>query len=636
MSCNELEPCDPGSSQQNFCFDHGTDRFVAVPSKKVRKIRSLIACKLMILQLQPADVPSSATFFVALAVHEGIIISRAWLESSLQIMFDSEDPLKSLFVDGILLTHFSATQVYIQDDAKVFLQQMKVWLAFRVPEESEGDTVQGLYLSRHDTIYHASRLHDDTTASFLTALVPNDQADPDPLFQPLSTLGSPYQILAVAVPARAPKTARLPLQGLRFAVKDAISLRGLKTSLCNAAYLSVSSPSDQTARIVLKTIAAGAQVVGSTKLSSMIGREEPTEATDYLSPFNPRGDGYQSPAGSSSGSAAAVAAYPWLDFSIGTDTTGSGRRPALVNGVFQVRPTYDVEFLDGITPVYKPWDAPALFTRDINLLKPILATWYQLKDMSFTHVPNKPLVIIYPLDYLPMKNAYQMHCIDAFLADLADSLNTVIRRVSIASTWKANPPQHAGGVSVQDYLDDVFVNANFHDYYYHSTDEFRKKYEEQYDKQPYVIPFVTWKWELGKAVTQEEREEALHRLDVYKKWFLDSIMHQGTQESFLVMPISEVVVNYRDVHPPPVHQPTGFDPLILSPILGAPDVVVPIGEFEYESRVSGRKEYLPVAVDIVGLPGSDFRLIDTIESCLKRSNRPAAVNTGSRLFGSPR
>lgn len=54
----------------------------------------------------------------------------------------------------------------------------------------------------------------------------------------------------------------------------------------------------------------------------MIGKEEPTEATDYHAPFNPRADGYQSPAGSSSGSAAAVATYDWLDFAIGTDTTG--------------------------------------------------------------------------------------------------------------------------------------------------------------------------------------------------------------------------------------------------------------------------------------------------------------------------
>lgn len=81
-------------------------------------------------------------------------------------------------------------------------------------------------------------------------------------------------------------------------------------------------------------VAAGAHVVAMTKLSSMIGKEEPTEATEYHVPFDPRGDGYQSPAGSSGGNAAAVATYGWLDFAIGTDTIGSAQRPALGNGIF--------------------------------------------------------------------------------------------------------------------------------------------------------------------------------------------------------------------------------------------------------------------------------------------------------------
>lgn len=52
--------------------------------------------------------------------------------------------------------------------------------------------------------------------------------------------------------------------------------------------------------------------------------------------------------GSNSGcaAAAAVATYNWLDFAIGTDTTGSGQRPALVNVIFQMRSTYDAAFLD--------------------------------------------------------------------------------------------------------------------------------------------------------------------------------------------------------------------------------------------------------------------------------------------------
>lgn len=69
-----------------------------------------------------------------------------------------------------------------------------------------------------------------------------------------------------------------------------------------------------------------------------------------------------------------MATYDWLDFAIGTDTTGIGRRPALVNGAFQTWPTYDAEYSDSIVPLFKPWDAPALFTRDVRRLKPVIST----------------------------------------------------------------------------------------------------------------------------------------------------------------------------------------------------------------------------------------------------------------------
>jgi len=53
----------------------------------------------------------------------------------------------------------------------------------------------------------------------------------------------------------------------------------------------------------------------------MISREDPVEAVDFQAPWNPRGDGYQSPVGSSSGSAAGIASYDWLDVTIGSDST---------------------------------------------------------------------------------------------------------------------------------------------------------------------------------------------------------------------------------------------------------------------------------------------------------------------------
>jgi Asp-tRNA(Asn)/Glu-tRNA(Gln) amidotransferase A subunit family amidase len=55
-------------------------------------------------------------------------------------------------------------------------------------------------------------------------------------------------------------------------------------------------------------------------MNSLANWEEPTEYIDYQAPWNPRADRYQSPGGSSTGSASAIAAYDWLDIAIGTDS----------------------------------------------------------------------------------------------------------------------------------------------------------------------------------------------------------------------------------------------------------------------------------------------------------------------------
>lgn len=103
-------------------------------------------------------------------------------------------------------------------------------------------------------------------------------------------------------------------------VKDLFAINGLRMTLSNRAFYAVSTPVENTAPAIQSFIEAGAIMVGTTKCSSMISREDPVEAVDFAAPWNSRGDGYQSPVGSSSGSAAAIASYDWLDFTIGSDS----------------------------------------------------------------------------------------------------------------------------------------------------------------------------------------------------------------------------------------------------------------------------------------------------------------------------
>lgn len=107
---------------------------------------------------------------------------------------------------------------------------------------------------------------------------------------------------------------------MRFAIKDNYHIRGTRTSLGNRAYYETYPIQESTADVVSKLLDAGAHVVGKSHLSSFAMMEHPTQSVDYQAPFNPRGDGYLITGGSSGGSAAAIAAYEWLDIAICSDS----------------------------------------------------------------------------------------------------------------------------------------------------------------------------------------------------------------------------------------------------------------------------------------------------------------------------
>jgi Asp-tRNA(Asn)/Glu-tRNA(Gln) amidotransferase A subunit family amidase len=118
-----------------------------------------------------------------------------------------------------------------------------------------------------------------------------------------------------------PQKKNKPLSGLRISLKDNIRLAGIKTTMMNRAYTELYPPETQSAFIASKLAELGAVIVGKTKMCAFASAEEPTDQwVDYHCPWNPRGDFYQSPTGSTTGGGASLAGYEWLDFSIGTDS----------------------------------------------------------------------------------------------------------------------------------------------------------------------------------------------------------------------------------------------------------------------------------------------------------------------------
>jgi Asp-tRNA(Asn)/Glu-tRNA(Gln) amidotransferase A subunit family amidase len=113
---------------------------------------------------------------------------------------------------------------------------------------------------------------------------------------------------------------------------------------------------------------------------------------DIHYPWNPRGDGYLTAASSSSGSAAAITAYDWLDITIGSDTRGSVRKPAAIVGSYGIRSTWESMDLTGVIPLLTEMGTAGFFSRDPELFYKIASLWYAESPVpvnnSFTSFPS--------------------------------------------------------------------------------------------------------------------------------------------------------------------------------------------------------------------------------------------------------
>lgn len=184
-----------------------------------------------------------------------------------------------------------------------------------------------------------------------------------------------------------PGTRNKPLFGLIFAVKDNIDVAGLPTTAACPAF---SYMPDRSAFVVEQLEAAGAIVLGKTNLdqfaTGLVGVRSP-----YGVPRNVlRAD--LIPGGSSSGSAVAVAAGI-VDFSLGTDTAGSGRIPAGMNGIVGLKPSLGLLSSTGMLPACRTLDTISIFAGDVDLAARVsaVAAGYDLTDPYSRKLPAPDL-----------------------------------------------------------------------------------------------------------------------------------------------------------------------------------------------------------------------------------------------------
>src|SRR6266542_6058926 len=150
------------------------------------------------------------------------------------------------------------------------------------------------------------------------------------------------------------------LHGIPFGVKDTHYTRGIKTTVNTPVLLDFVPDFDAT--VVARLKAAGGVLVGKMKLPefSFGSAGEGGAFPDAKNPW----DLSRTPGGSSSGSAAALAAG-LVTVAIGGDTSGSIRNPATFCGVVGMKPTYGRVSRHGIVAISWSLDHVGPMTRTV-------------------------------------------------------------------------------------------------------------------------------------------------------------------------------------------------------------------------------------------------------------------------------
>ncbi len=157
-----------------------------------------------------------------------------------------------------------------------------------------------------------------------------------------------------------------PLAGLTFGAKDIYDVAGHQTGFGSPDWLATHDAASATAPAVQRVLDAGARMVGKTHTDELTYSLN-GENAHYGTPVNVNAPG-RIPGGSSSGSAAAVAAA-LVDFALGSDTGGSVRAPASFCGIYGMRPTHGRIPLAGACPLAASFDTAGWFARDAALLE---------------------------------------------------------------------------------------------------------------------------------------------------------------------------------------------------------------------------------------------------------------------------
>ncbi len=370
--------------------------------------------------------------------------------------------------------------------------------------------------------------------------------------------------LANALPSELICALDIGGDGLRVVVKDCIDIAGYVTA-CGSLAFQKQTPAQVHAEVVDQLLNNGCRIVGKSKMHELAFGMTGVNAA-LGTPINPNWPD-RIPGGSSSGSAVSVAAGG-CDFSIGTDTGGSVRLPAICCGVFGIKPTFGRVSRQGCTPRNSSLDCVGVFAGSADML----TTGMLAIDSTFEKVT---------LDQEPRLAALEGPC-ETSIQVMFDALFPEEDRVTLPSLDAA----FDAGM--------VVINTETHAAFSHLL-----------GADSVLGPDVAKRLALGGEVSETARTDA----EAVRSQFTREVDQALATYDALVSPALPIVpLKLVDANDPSKLLPMSrfIRPFNLS---GHPAIVLPV-------RVGS--EGLPAGIQIVGRKGEDAKLCAIAEHLVSR------------------
>ena len=222
-----------------------------------------------------------------------------------------------------------------------------------------------------------------------------------------------------------------PLRGIAVGIKDIIDTADFPTEMGSSIYKGWQPREDASVVMMLK--AAGASIAGKTTTTAFA-------SVDPTATLNPRNHGH-TPGGSSSGSAAAVAAG-MIPLALGTQTGGSVIRPASFCGVAAIKPSFRMLPTVGIKCYSWTLDTVGLFAAGVEDLAQGLSAMTNRPELRLGAEIQTPRIGIVTQDFAGAPEASGAEALRIATA-AAERAGASVRALSvpdiIAEAWRIHP-----------------------------------------------------------------------------------------------------------------------------------------------------------------------------------------------------